>query len=148
MKINEVLMTNKIHNSKINEIKESPCSNYYVSSNDATSKIFDKNLNEIKVFQSSEPVNSSSVFPENNIVVNVGGISARDVTLTRGKRKFYVNFDIVKEERMGFYSTHFGTINTADVSRNSTYFASGGEDGIIIMIKMGNDFYKATFTET
>lgn len=146
---NETVHNSKIHNSKINEIKPSPCSKYYVSSsNDATTKIFDSDLNEIKMFQSTEPVNSSSIFPENNILVNVGGIPARDVTLTRGKRKFDVNFyDIVKEERVGFYSTHFGTINTVDVARDGRSFASGGEDGIVIMVNLGDEFYSAPFTQ-
>lgn len=148
LKSNKVLLKTKLHNSKVNEITQSPCSKYFISSStDATSKIFDSNLKEIKSFQSTEPVNSSAIFPENNILVNVGGISARDVTLTRGKRKFDVNFyDIVGEERVGFYSPHFGTINTVDVSRDGKSFISGGEDGIIVMIKLGDDFTSAPFT--
>lgn len=138
----------KLHHSKINEIKKSPCSKYFISSsNDATSKIFSSELEEIKVFQATEPINSSSIFPENNILVNVGGISARDVTLTKGKRKFDVNFyDIVTEERVGFYSTHFGTINTVDVSRDGKSLVSGGEDGIIVIVEMGEDFKDSNFT--
>lgn len=149
MRKTDIVKTNRIHSTKINEIKKSPCSKYFISSsNDTTSKIFTSELEEIKVFQSSEPVNSASVFPENNILVTVGGISARDVTLTKGKTKFDVNFyDIIKEERVGFYSTHFGTINTIDVSRTGKSFVSGGEDGIIIMINMGDDFYSASFTQ-
>lgn len=138
----------KLHHSKINEIKKSPCGKYYISSsNDATSKIFDTELKEIKTFQATEPINSSAIFPENNILVNVGGISARDVTLTKGKRKFDVNFfDIVKEEKVGFYSTHFGTINAVDVARDGKSFVSGGEDGIVVLVEMGDDFKPSYFT--
>lgn len=148
LKSNSEVQKFKLHHSKINEIKKSPCGKYFISSsNDATSKIFNFDLKEIKSFQSTEPINSSAVFPENNILVNVGGISARDVTLTKGKRKFDVNFfDIVKEDRVGFYSTHFGTINAVDVARDGKCFVSGGEDGIIVLVEMGDDFDQSYFT--
>ncbi|KRH93174.1 Translation initiation factor 3, subunit i (eIF-3i)/TGF-beta receptor-interacting protein (TRIP-1) [Pseudoloma neurophilia] len=148
MKTHTEIQKSKLHHSKINEIKKSPCGKYFISSsNDATSKIFDNNLKEIKSFQATEPINSSAVFPENNILVNVGGISARDVTLTKGKRKFDVNFfDVIKEEKVGFYSTHFGTINTIDVSRDGKSFVSGGEDGIVVIVEMGDDFQTSYFT--
>lgn len=148
LKTHTEIQKQKLHHAKVNEIKKSPCGKYYISSsNDATSKIFNSDLKEIKSFQATEPINSSAVFPENNILVNVGGISARDVTLTKGKRKFDVNFfDIVKEERVGFYSTHFGTINAVDVARDGKSFASGGEDGIIVIVEMGEDFKPSFFT--
>lgn len=143
----KIIKSEQVHDSKITELRKSKCGSYFISSSfDMSSKILDFDLNVIKNFISNDPVNSSVVNSGNDKMLNAGGIPARDVTVTESNKQFDVCFyDIVSEKYVGCYSTHFGTINSVDVYEDLMY-ASGGEDGILCMIKFGNDFRMAPFT--
>ncbi|KAG0419567.1 Eukaryotic translation initiation factor 3 subunit I, partial [Dictyocoela roeselum] len=87
----------KIHDSKITELRKSKCGSFMISSSaDMTSNIVDFDLSVKRTFISNDPVNSSALSPENDKLLNAGGIPARDVTTTKSIRRFDVNFyDVV-----------------------------------------------------
>lgn len=146
---NQVIKKVKVHQSRIMDMKPSACRSFFVTcSNDSTALVVDSDTLEIKKkFDCEDPINSASIFSTNDKVVCVGGINARDVTLTQSKGSFDTNFfDIVTQKKVGFYSTHFGTINAVDVHPLCTHYISGGEDGSIHLVQMGDDFFKAPFT--
>lgn len=147
---NKIVQEAKFHNSKITDMKPSACRSFFAtSSSDSSSKIIDTETFAVKKrFDTEEPINSVAIFNTNDIVVCVGGINARDVTVTQGKGSFDTNFfDIVTQQKIGYYSIHFGTINAVDVHPQSTHIVSGGEDGAICLVKLGDDFRNAPFTK-
>ncbi|XP_040582425.2 eukaryotic translation initiation factor 3 subunit I-like, partial [Lepeophtheirus salmonis] len=143
----KIIKTESLHSEKINEIKPSPCGTFFItSSDDKSAKIVDFDLNVIKTIESKDPVNSSCILRTNDKVVTAGGITATDVTLTGGNTRFDVNFyDVVTKTLVGYYSPHFGTINSVDVHSDCKSMITGGEDGIISITKFGNDFYEADY---
>ncbi|KAF7683520.1 Eukaryotic translation initiation factor 3 subunit I [Astathelohania contejeani] len=149
LRTNKIIDQKKVHTSRINSLKTSFCETFFITgSSDAQSKIIDFNDLEVKkVFTAEEPINSATIFVDNLKVVCCGGLNARDVTSTRGKSYFEVNFyDVITAKKVGAYGTHFGTINSVDVNPNGEMYASGGEDGLISIVKFGEDFKKAPFT--
>ncbi|KAG0439034.1 Eukaryotic translation initiation factor 3 subunit I [Dictyocoela muelleri] len=144
----KIIEKKKIHDSKITELKKSKCNSFLISSSsDMTTKIIDYDLSVKKTFISNDPVNSSALTAKNDKLLNAGGIPARDVTTTKSNLQFDVNFyDVVTEKYIGSYSTHFGTINSVDIFGDDVY-VSGGEDGIVCMVKVGEDFKNAPFTK-
>lgn len=147
---NKIILNSKVHQYKITSIKPSACRSFFVSSSeDLTAKIIDSDtFAQKRKFECDEPVNSAFIFPTNDIVVAAGGINARDVTTTKGKGTFdTIFFDVVTQEKVGLFRTHFGTINAIDVHPQSKYYCSGGEDGSICLIKLGDDFRNAPFTK-
>lgn len=149
LKTHKVLKEKKIHSERITSLRPSPCRSFFVTgSKDTTVKIVDTlSLEEKKLFECEEPVNSACIFPTNDKLVTVGGIDARDVTTTKGKGVFDANFfDVVTQQKIGTYSAHFGTINAVDIHPAGTHYATGGEDGSICLALFGTDFYTAPFT--
>ncbi|KAM0672928.1 translation initiation factor eIF3 subunit [Ordospora colligata] len=145
----EVIKKSKIHSSKINGMRASRCRSFFITASmDSQSKIVDfTDLSVQKIFACEEPVNCAVVFNTNDKAICVGGINARDVTITKGKSSFDTNFfDVVTCEKIGSYSTHFGTINSVDVHPGGTMYCSGGEEGTISILAFGQDFFKANFT--
>jgi len=149
LRTNSVIQEVDLHFSKITNIKPSTCGSFFVtSSTDSTVRLIDTNsFLQKKKFDCEEPVNCAAIFPTNDKVVTVGGITARDVTTTRGKSSFDTNFfDIVTSQKIGFFNTHFGTINVVDVNPDGKSFVSAGEDGIISLVHPGKDFTEGGFT--
>lgn len=145
----QIVHETKVHQAKIATIKPSACRGFFITSSaDSTSKIIDTDTFTVKKrFDSEAPINSAAIFHTNDRVVCVGGINARDVTVTQGKSTFDTDFfDIVTQQKVGSYTTHFGTINAVDVHPQSTHYVSGGEDGSICLVKFGSDFCSAPFT--
>jgi len=131
----------KIHNGKVTHLRNSYCDSFFVTSSaDCMSKIVDYDFNVIKTFVAEESINCSAIFRTNDKVINAGGLSAIDVTTTRGKSNFCVNlFDIVDCKLKGSYNTHFGTINALDIHPSCTKYASGGEDAGICIVEFGDE---------
>ncbi|ADM12344.1 translation initiation factor IF3 subunit 2 [Encephalitozoon intestinalis ATCC 50506] len=145
----QVIKSAKIHTSKINNIRPSRCRTFFITgSMDSQAKIIDfLDLSVQKTFVCEEPVNCAAIFNTNDKVICVGGINARDVTTTKGKSSFDANFfDVVTCEKIGSYSTHFGTINSVDVHPSGKLYCSGGEEGTITILAFGQDFFQANFT--
>lgn len=138
----------KMHSDKINRLRNSFCQSFFATaSTDYQSKIVDYNLEVVKTFVTENPVNGASIFRSNDKIICGGGLTARDVTTTRSSNAFEVNFfDIATTQLVGSYSTHFGTINCVDVNPNNKMYCSGGEDGIVCLIEMGDEFWDAPFT--
>lgn len=146
---NQIVLSNSIHNGNITNIKSSLCSTFFVSSSsDAQAKIIDcENLNTVKTFVSEEPINAADIFSTNDKIVCVGGIDARDVTTTKGKHGFDTNFfDVITTEKIGYFTTHYGTINCVDVFDAGNMYCSAGEEGLVSIVQFGEDFKKAGFT--
>ncbi|KAL6122784.1 eif3i [Nucleospora cyclopteri] len=144
--INEI----KAHYSEVTSVTPSACRTFFSSSSsDATVKIVDTvDFQTKKSFDCEDPVKSSAIFPSNDKIITCGGTLAREVTKTRGKSTFDLNvFDIVTAQKIGFYSVHIGTINTVAISPNGTQSVSGSEDGHIVLLTFGEDFFSAPFTK-
>ncbi|KAF9764803.1 Eukaryotic translation initiation factor 3 subunit I [Nosema granulosis] len=145
-----LVASSKLHTDKISEIQPSACRTFFLTSSiDAQAKIVDcEDLTPKRIFVCEEPVNSSAIFPTNDKVVCVGGVDARDVTTTKGKSTVDTSFfDIVTSERVGYFSTHYGTINTVDIHPLCTMYCSAGEEGIVNIVTFGEDFYASKFTK-
>lgn len=145
----EMLLSKKqIHSTKINKMRPSFCNTFFITaSNDTQCKVVDYDLGIKHTFSYDEPLNDACIFGTNDKIICAGGISARDAALFRGKKAFDVSFyDMVTEECIGTYSPHFGTINAVDIHPSSKVFCSGGEDAGIVIMKFGEDFYEAPFT--
>lgn len=140
----------RAHQGKITSLRPSACRSFFVTaSSDSSVKILDtETLVQKKKFDCDEPVNSACIFSTNDKIVAVGGIDARDVTTTVGKGTFDTNFfDVITQNKIGAYTTHFGTINAVDTHPQATCYCSGGEDGTVCLVKMGADFFEAPFTD-
>lgn len=147
---NQIVQDLNIHHGKIAGLKTSSCKSFFITaSEDSTSKIIDsETFLTKKIFESEDPVNSSCIFNTNDKVICAGGINARDVTTTKGKGTFETNFyDIVTQDKIGSFHTHFGTINSLDVHPLGTHYISGGEDALICLVELGCDFHNANFTK-
>lgn len=145
----QVIQSARVHSSKINNIRPSRCRTFFVTASaDSQSKIVDfLDLSIQKTFACEEPVNCAAIFGTNDKVICAGGINARDVTTTKGKTSFDANFfDAVTCEKIGSYSTHFGTINSVDVHPSGRLYCSGGEEGTVTLLAFGRDFFSAKFT--
>jgi len=147
---NKILASNNVHTSKITKIRPSACRTFFITSSvDSQAKIVDiSDLNVLKTFVCEEPVNCSVIFNSNDKVICAGGINARDVTLNKGKNKFDTKFfDVITTEQIGYYTSHYGTINCVDVHHKNTMYCSGGEEGLVSIIAFGNDFFSSGFTK-
>lgn len=146
----EIMQSSRVHTSRIANIRPSRCRSFLITASaDSQSKIVDLvDLSVQKTFVCEEPINCAVVFNTNDKVICVGGINARDVTTTKGKSSFDTNFfDVVTSEKVGSYSTHFGTINTVDVHPGGRMYCSGGEEGTLSILEFGQDFFGAKFTK-
>lgn len=137
------------HSAQINRVRPSWCNTFFITaSSDARARIVDfEDLSVKKVFCAEEPLNDAAVFGSNDKVMCAGGVNARDVTLTRGKKDFDVCFyDIVTQRYVGCFSPHFGTINAICIHPSTEMFCSGGEDAVVCVMRFGADFHCAPFT--
>lgn len=149
LRTNKMIQDIKIHQARITDMRPSACSSFFItSSSDSSASIIDSDTFATKKkFDTEEPINSACIFSTNDKVLCVGGINARDVTTTRGKSSFDTSFfDIVTQQKIGSYTTHFGTINSVDVHPGCTHYISGGEDGSVCLVRLGSDFLAAPFT--
>lgn len=149
LRTNNLIQKANIHKEKITTLSPSACRSFFVScSGDCSVKIIDsEKFTQMKKFDCDEPINAACITRTNDKLFAVGGIAARDVTTTRGNGLFDTNvFDVVTGDKVGTYMTHFGTINAIDVHPQSTHYVSGGEDGSVCIVRLGDDFYSAPFT--
>lgn len=149
LKNNSIINSEKIHTSKITKLRPSNCRTFLISSSvDSQAKIIDmENLNVMKTFVCEEPINSAVLFGTNDKLICVGGINARDVTQSKGKNKFDTKFfDVITTEQIGYYTTHYGTINCVDVHHEGKTYCSGGEEGLVSIVSFGEDFFNSGFT--
>lgn len=147
-----VLVKKRVHHMQINSCSPSFCGTYFVTgSSDFMSKILDISDGDIKIvreFLSDSPINSAKVSPDNRISFCAGGTNARDVTVTKSKGNFSIKaFDCVTSRQIGYYKLHFGTINVLDVHPSGKSLISGGEDGLINLIRLDDfSFRNAPFS--
>lgn len=139
----------KAHQARVTDMKPSKGHRpfFITSSSDCSSKIIDTESFAVKKrFDSEEPINSACIFSSCDRIILVGGINARDVTTTQGKSSFDTQFyDIATQQKIGAFTTHFGTINAVDVHPEGTHCITGGEDGSICLVRFGDDFKNAPF---
>ncbi|KAI5171546.1 translation initiation factor 3 subunit I [Nematocida sp. LUAm3] len=146
------IVEEKVHQKKITSLSPSFCGTYFVSaSHDFTSKILNVSngsVSTVREFLSDSPINTAKVTPDNKAVFCAGGTLARHVTTTKGKGNFHVEaFDCVTSKMVGYYSMHFGTVNVLDIHPSGQALLSGGEDGIINLIRLDDAYYiNAPFT--
>lgn len=117
------------------------------SSQDQWVRIFDKNLNLLKKYDTERPLNSACLSPLPNCpyLIAGGGQDAMAVTTTAAGQGHFesVFFDHVFDDELGSVGGHFGPINTLAFSPLGRSFASGGEDGYIRIHHFPEDYYDA-----
>ncbi|KAI5191109.1 translation initiation factor 3 subunit I [Nematocida minor] len=147
----DLISSKKMHQSKIKSLTPSFCNTYFVSaSTDFKSKIIRADNNKVaavREFLSDSPNNAARVSPDNRMLISAGGVDARDVTTSTGQGNFNVEiFDCATSKLVGYYKTHFGTVNTLDIHPSGGVMASGGEDGVLYLLKMDDSaFVNASF---
>lgn len=129
----EVARTKDIHSSRVNRLNFNRDKTLFVTaSKDCTAKLVDpNNLEVVKVFKSTVPVNGAVISPSHPHVLIGGGQDAQTVTTTHAKQgKFETRFfHMVYSEEFGRVKGHFGPINAIAIHPYGKSYASGSEDG-------------------
>lgn len=125
--------TKDIHSSRVNRLNFNRDKTLFVTaSKDCTAKLVDpNNLEVVKVFKSTVPVNGAVISPSHPHVLIGGGQDAQTVTTTHAKQgKFETRFfHMVYSEEFGRVKGHFGPINAIAIHPYGKSYASGSEDG-------------------
>lgn len=98
----------------------------------------------VKEYKADRPIRSAAFNPVKKQIIMAGGQDAKDVTTTASSAgKFDILFmDCVHEEQLATVNAgHFGTIHTLAFSPDGSKFASGGEDGLVILYKFDKSYY-------
>ena len=105
------------HSGQVTDLQFSKERAYFItSSKDMTAKLFDVNLNQLKLYQNDRPLNSASISPSRDHIICGGGQEAMNVTTTASRAgKFEVRFmHKILQEEIGRVKGHFGPINTVN----------------------------------
>lgn len=122
------------------------------SSVDKTCKLWDvmvgrkegPTLLEVKKYLADTQMNSAAIAPDKDFVLMGGGQEALHVTTTSasaGRFESRVHHKVFENE-LGRIRGHFGPVNALAYSPDGTHYASGGEDGVIRLHKLGKDYYE------
>lgn len=128
------------------------------SGKDGRSVLFDpETLEVLNVFKPDNPqrnINSGKISPLFNPDLNEkdqlrhvivgGGQDAKNVTFTRSTEGGFeiLIYDMITGEELGSISGHFSPINTIGVSHNGKIIASGGEESVVRVYNLPNEYYQ------
>lgn len=131
----EVCRKKDAHTDRVNRINFNRDKTLAITaSKDCSAKLIDPtNLEVVKVFKSSVPINGAVISPTHPHVIIGGGQEAMNVTTTAGSAgKFETRFfHMIYAEEFGRVKGHFGPINAIAVHPYGKSYASGSEDGFI-----------------
>ncbi len=109
------------------------------SSKDCDAKLIDPvTLAVLKVYNTDRPVNGAVISPTHPHVILGGGQEAMKVTTTGAAQGKFESkfFHIVYGDEFGRVKGHFGPINAMAVHPFGKSFASGSEDGFVLVFKV------------
>mmetsp|Transcript_32334 Transcript_32334/g.30846 ORF Transcript_32334/g.30846 Transcript_32334/m.30846 type:complete len:361 (-) Transcript_32334:213-1295(-) len=131
----EIARKKDIHSDRVNRLNFNKDKTLFVTaSKDCNAKLVDpNNLEVVKTFRSTVPINGAVISPTHPHVLMGGGQDAQTVTTTSSSQgKFETRFfHMVYAEEFGRVKGHFGPINAIAIHPYGKSFASGSEDGFI-----------------
>uniref|UniRef100_A0A6C0LLV6 Serine-threonine kinase receptor-associated protein n=1 Tax=viral metagenome TaxID=1070528 RepID=A0A6C0LLV6_9ZZZZ len=135
----------QIHNGNCKSIRFSTDFKTLITAgSDQTAKLLDpRDLIILKEYKNSFPVNQSILVNDEvkDHVILAGGIESSLVTNSESS-KFDISFySVVFENKLGSFNTHFGPVNSLDMSRSGKYLVSAGEDGFVYIYNMSKLYY-------
>lgn len=118
------------------------------ASRDRTVKLWEtQEYQTLKTYTSNRPFNDAAISPlyrdEANPKYHViagGGVEARDVTQSSEGGFESVIFNMVLEEEVATIKGHFGPVNSLAISPDGKSFVTGGEEGMIRLIHLDQDY--------
>ena len=129
----EVARKMDIHSARVNRLSFNRDKTLFVTaSKDCNAKLIDpNNLEVVKTYRSTVPVNGAALSPTHPHVLMGGGQDAQTVTTTGASQgKFETRFfHMIYAEEFGRVKGHFGPINAIAIHPYGKSFASGSEDG-------------------
>jgi translation initiation factor 3 subunit I len=137
------------HNYAIRDLQLSVDQGFIISSSaDKTAQLHNaKNLEQLKKYKSSRPVNSASISPSRDHIVLGGGEESMKVTQTAtssGQFEAKV-YHLIYEEEFARFKGHFGPINSLVYNPAGTVVVSGGEDGYIRIQELDQSYLDFEF---
>jgi translation initiation factor 3 subunit I len=146
-----IVRRDKFHTSPIPTIKSD---NYglsiITSSKNGVSKLIDtRTMDVIQTYDVGRPINCAAISPKMEHVILGGGESADKVTLSSATSKsFTIRFyHAIYGEEMGSVHGHFGPVNTLSFNPTGRSFASGGEDGQVVIRHFPSSYINRTYDE-
>jgi len=146
-----ILSRTQFHNSSIPTIKSD---NYGLSiitaSKNGESKLIDtRDMQVIQTYDVGRPINCAAISPKMEHVILGGGESAENVTLlSTTSKSFTIRFyHAIYGDEMGSVHGHFGPVNTLSFNPTGRSFASGGEDGQVVIRHFPSSYTNRTYDE-
>jgi len=139
------------HQGPINHLVFSPDEVYFLSSSDdRTARLYDtRTYKHLKTYETTKPVNSSTISPILDHVLLGGGQKAAGVTQSSNKSGHFQArfFHMVFEEELATVKGHFGPINSIAFSPDGLSYASGAEDGYVRIHHLGDQYLRSALEE-
>lgn len=139
------------HKNPINSIQFNKDQSFFITtSDDLTAKLFDsQTFQHLKTYETSHPVNAVAFSPILDQIIIGGGQHAAGTALmgtdlSQFATKFY---HLIDESELASVKGHFGPINSLDFSRDGKSFVSGGEEGIVRLHHLTEDYVDGALEE-
>ncbi|EFA75260.1 WD40 repeat-containing protein [Heterostelium album PN500] len=118
---------------------------FLTCSKDGTARLYEtKTLKHLKTFDTGRPVNAAAISPLKPHIILGGGQSAESVTTTKvDSTQFKVRFyHIAYGDEIGGLIGHIGPVHSIDFTPNGKTFATGGEEGLVIINHLDNSYFE------
>lgn len=138
-----MLQTTRICDMEITDLQMSwDWTHFIVSSKDKCARVVSLDLEVIKLFETERPVNSAALCPIKNHVMLGGGQDAGAVTTSSSSGKFDLRMfhKVFVQEIARVKDLHFGPINTISVHPDNLMFATGGEEGKVMLCLLDSEY--------
>lgn len=139
------LMSTKDHGDKISDIQMFRNHGLFItSSHDKTANLYETDTFQIKkTYKHSDIINTVTLSPIKYHIALGGGCASIATTTDSNKTYNDINFyHMIFESEIGAIRGHFSPINIIKFSPNGYFLASGGEDGIIKLFQLDNNYLK------
>lgn len=135
------------HKSRVVKCSSSPDRNSFLTaSRDQVACLVDtKSLQVIRIYSADKPLNTAVMAPLKDHILLGGGQDSRDVAT---KRADEATFDIMLVHKVygddigSVRAGHIGPVNSLAFSPDGTMFASGGEEGVVMLFKLDPEYFQ------
>ncbi|GAM28876.1 hypothetical protein SAMD00019534_120520, partial [Acytostelium subglobosum LB1] len=118
---------------------------FMTCSKDGTARLYDaKTYQHLKTYDTGRPVNAGAISPLKPHLILGGGQSAESVTTSKvDSSQFKVRFyHIAFGDEIGGLVGHIGPVHTIDFTANGKTFATGGEEGLVIVNHLDPSYFE------